>query len=82
MAGYAFVTLTGPHGIRALQEKQRVIREMQKHNADDAKHNERMRERNQRLEASPADQELEIRNQLKMVRPDEKVFITGQPDSH
>jgi len=76
---YAFVTLTGPHGIHALMEKQRLIQEMQKRNAIDAQKIERIREHIQRLDDNPAEQELEIRDRLKLVHPDEKVFITGQP---
>jgi cell division protein FtsB len=77
---YAVVTLSGPHGIRALQEKQRLIQEMQKRNTVEAQEIERIKEHIQRLDESPAEQELEIRERLKLVHPDEKVFITGQPE--
>ena len=76
---YAFVTLQGPHGIRALQDKQRQIEEMQKRNAETAKEIERMRDHIRRLSDDPKEQELEIRERLKLVKPGEKVYITGDP---
>lgn len=76
---YAFVTLTGPRGIHALLQKQHFIQEMQKRNAIDAQRNERIREHINRLDKNPSEQELEIRDRLKLVHPDEKVFITGTP---
>ena len=76
---YAVVTLNGSHGIRALMEKQRLIQDMQQRNAIEAKRIERIREHIKRLDENPAEQELEIRERLKLVHPDEKVFITGQP---
>ena len=80
VVAYAFVTLSGPHGIHAMVEKQRLIQEMQKRNAIEAQRIERIKEHIKRLDDSPAEQELEIRERLKLVHPDEKVFITGQPD--
>ena len=79
---YAAVTLTGPHGVHALMEKQRLIQQMQKRNGIDAKINERIQEHIKRLNDNPTEQELEIRERLKLVHPDEKVFITGEPDKH
>jgi cell division protein FtsB len=74
---YALVTLNGPHGIRALMERQRLIHEMQRQNAIDAAKIERIKEHIKRLDDNPSEQELEIRERLKLVHPDEKVFITG-----
>jgi cell division protein FtsB len=79
VAGYAFVTLRGPRGVHALFEKQAQIRQMEKRNADLDKEIERKREHIKRLGDNPADQELEIRERLKLVHPNEKVFITGPP---
>ena len=62
-----------------LMEKQRVIHEMEKRNSDAAKEIERMRERLDRLSNDPAEQELEIRQRLKLVHPGEKVYVTGDP---
>jgi cell division protein FtsB len=76
---YALVTLSGPHGVHALMEKQRLIQELQKRNAIEAQRIERIKEHVKRLDDNPAEQELEIRDRLKLVHPDEKVFITGEP---
>jgi len=80
VATYAFVTLRGPHGIQAMMEKQRTIQDLEKQNSDTAKEIERMKGHLQRLSDDPAEQELEIRQRLKLVRPGEKVYITGDPD--
>ena len=76
---YAFFTLRGPHGIPALLERQRQIKEMQQRNAQLDREIERMRDRIKRLADNPAQQELEIRDRLKLVKPGEKVYITGDP---
>jgi cell division protein FtsB len=79
VAGYAVETLRGPKGVHALLDKQDQIQKLEQHNAALAKEVERMRERIKRMDESPAQQELEIRDRLKLVRPGEKVFITGDP---
>lgn len=76
---YAFFTLRGPHGIPGLLEKQREIHEMEEKNTKLDQEIERMRDRIKRLATSPSDQELEVRQRLKLVKPGEKVFITGKP---
>jgi cell division protein FtsB len=80
VAGYAVVTLRGPKGIPALIARQHQIEQAEKHNAELAREIERQRDHIQRLANSPAEQELEIRERLKLVHPGEKVFITGQPE--
>jgi len=80
VSGYALMTLRGPRGIPALIAKQHQIAEGEQRNAALARDIERQREHIQRLADSPNEQELEIRGRLKLVHPDEKVFITGQPD--
>ena len=80
VAGYAIVTLHGPKGIPALIARQHQIEQAEKRNAELAREIERKREHIHRLANSPADQELEIRERLKLVHPNEKVFITGQPE--
>jgi cell division protein FtsB len=79
VAGYALVTLRGPRGIPGLLEKQRQIQDMEKRNAGLNREIERKREHIRRLESNPAEQELEIRDRLKLVHPNEKVFIIGRP---
>jgi cell division protein FtsB len=80
VASYAVVTLRGPKGVHALFDKQALIRQMEKRNADLDKEIERKREHIKRLSDNPSEQELEIRGRLKLVHPNEKVFITGPPE--
>ncbi len=79
VAAYVFFTLEGPHGLRAFEEKRAQIRVMEKRNAALAQEIERKREHIRRLEENAAEQELEIRERLKLVRPNEKVYIIGEP---
>jgi cell division protein FtsB len=79
VASYAVFTLQGPRGIAALIDKQHQIRDMEKRNSILAQEIERKREHIRRLEENPGEQELEIRERLKLVRPDEKVYIIGEP---
>jgi len=76
-ASYAFVTLHG--GIPALIQKQSEIRTLEKQNAYLAREIEFRLERIQRLREDESEQELEIRQRLKLVRPGEKVFILQDP---
>ena len=73
--GYAVVTLRGPKGIAGLVAKRQQIEQLEKRNAILAQENERLREHIQRLDDNPAQQELEIRQRLKLVKPGEKVFL-------
>ncbi len=75
VAGYALVALRGPQGIPGLVEKKRQVQEMEKRNAALARAIEQKRDRINRLRDSQTEQELEIRQRLKLVRPGEKVFI-------
>lgn len=74
-AGYAFLALQGPHGVPDLIQKRRLIREYEKKNADLARQIEEERARIGRFNEGKPDQELKIRERLKLVKPDEKVFI-------
>ena len=60
-------------------EKRRQKREYEKKNADLARQIEEQRARIGRFSDSPSGQELEIRQRLKLVKPDEKVFILQDP---
>lgn len=75
VAVYAVVVLRGPQGIPALLEKRRGVRDLQDQNATLAQENQRKKERIQRLKDNPSEQELEIRKQLKLLRPGETSFI-------
>jgi cell division protein FtsB len=79
LAGYAYIALRGPRGLRGLLEKQDQIHQMEQRIADRQREIERKKEHIRRLESNPAEQELEIRERLKLVHPNEKVFIIGQP---
>jgi len=79
VSGYAFVTLRGPHGFRALVDKQAQIKQLEKRNTELAREIQRKREHIFRLGHDPAEQEREIRERYKLVKPGEKVYITGQP---
>ncbi len=80
LASYAYVTLRGPRGVRALFEKQDQVRQMEQRIVAQRVEIERKKERIRRLQNSPSEQELEIRDRLKLVRPNEKIFIIGNPD--
>jgi cell division protein FtsB len=72
---FAFFTMRGPRGISAWMEKRQEIREMEDRNATLARENQLKREYIERLSQSEADQEIEIRRRLKLVKPNEKVFM-------
>ena len=78
VASYAIFTLRGPTGVPGLLEKRHQIELLEKRNATLAQQNERKRDHIQRLTNNPAEQELEIRQRLKLVRPDEKVYILSK----
>lgn len=75
IAGYGWIALRGPQGLQALVEKRREIRQLEEQNAAMALENERRRERILRLQESTSEQEMQIRKQLKLVRPGETTFI-------
>jgi len=75
VGGYGWIALHGPQGIQALVEKRRQIRELEDQNATMARENERRKDRIHRLEDSSSEQEMEIRKQLKLLRPGETTFI-------
>ena len=75
IAVYGVVALRGPRGIPALLDKRREIQQLQEQNAATAAEIERRKERIQRLEHSGTEQEMEIRKQLKLLRPGETTFI-------
>lgn len=74
---YAFFSF--PKGMHAWQEKQRQVQEMEKRNAELARDVERQKEHINRLNNNPAEQELEIRKRLKLLHPDEKLYIMSDP---
>jgi cell division protein FtsB len=79
VASYAYFALRGPKGLSALADKRAEIRELERRNEELVKQIERKREHIRRLNDNPAEQELEIRERLKLVHPNEKVYIIGSP---
>ena len=77
--GYAFFAF--PQGVHAWQDKQRQIQEMEKRNDSLARQVERQKDYINRLQNNPAAQELEIRKRLKLLHPEEKLYITGEPEA-
>lgn len=80
---YAWIAVSGPQGLQALMEKRHEIRELQEQNSALTREIEHRRDRIRRLEDSPSEQEMEIRKQLKLLRPGETTFILpdGPKDS-
>jgi len=76
VVSYAFFAY--PKGMHAWEDKQRQIQEMEKRKAGLAQEVERKKEHVSRLRDNPAEQELEIRKRLKLLRPDEKSYIVGE----
>jgi cell division protein FtsB len=72
---YGFVALRGPQGIPALLDKWRDIHALEEQNATMQRENEYKKERIRKLKDSPAEQEMEIRKKLKLLRPGETTFI-------
>jgi len=80
---YTWIAVSGPQGLQALLEKRREIRQLQEQNAALTREIEHRRDRIRRLEDSPSEQEMEIRKQLKLLKPGETTFILpdGPKDS-
>ena len=76
---YAWMAVRGPQGIETLIEKHREIRGLEEQNAEMVRQNQALRERIVRLEQSDSEQELEIRKQLKLLRPGETTFLLPEP---
>ena len=75
LAVLLFFSLRVPQGYAALKQKHVEIRQLQKQNADLALENERKRDRIRKLRDSRSEQELEIRQRLKLLREGETSFI-------
>lgn len=67
--------LRGPQGLQALLAKHREIRRLEEDNAAQMLENQRRKARIERLVHNTAEQEMEIRKQLKLLRPGETTFI-------
>jgi cell division protein FtsB len=70
---YAFLAF--PKGMHVWQEKKREIDRVEQGNTQLRKEVERQKDYIHRLNTNPAAQELEIRKRLKLLHPDEKLYI-------
>ena len=75
MAVYGYVALSGPQGISRLYQKWAEIRQLEEDIANLRRDNLSKKDRIKRLESDPAEQEMEIRKRLKLLRPGETSFI-------
>ena len=72
---YAFVALEGPNGIPALLARRHQVAEYQQQNQQILRENAQKQQRIERLENNPIEQEMEIRQRLKLAKPGEKIYI-------
>ena len=72
---YAFAELRGPNGIQGMLEKRHQVHDLEVSNEQLTKELAQKQERIQRLENDPREQEMEIRERLKLASPNEKIFI-------
>lgn len=75
-----WAAVSGPRGLKALLEKREEIRRLQEENAALEAENARRRDRIHRLEDNRAEQELEIRKQLRLQREGETTFILPEQE--
>jgi cell division protein FtsB len=75
IALYGWIALRGPLGIQSLLDRRQEIRTLQEKNAAMAREVERRRDRIRRLTDSTSEQDMEIRKQLKLLKPGETSFI-------
>ena len=72
---YVFVSLEGPNGIPALLSKRRQAAAYEQQNQQILRENVQKEQRIERLENNPIEQEMEIRQRLKLAKPGEKIYI-------
>ena len=77
-ASYAFFALRVPRGFKGLSERRQQIEQLEKRNALLEQEIERKQEHVRRLSSNPGEQELEIRQRLKLVHPGDKVYILSK----
>jgi cell division protein FtsB len=72
---YAFVALRGPNGIQGLLDKRQQVHELEAGNERLHREIDQKQGRIQRLRDDPREQEIEIRQRLKLAAPGEKIYI-------
>ncbi len=75
---YAFVALRGPNGIQSLMDKRKAVAEFDAQNEQLRRDIALKQARIQRLQDDPREQEIEIRQRLKLAAPGEKIFILDE----
>lgn len=78
---YAFISLEGPNGIPALLSKRHQVAEYEQQNQQILRENTQKEQRIERLENNPIEQEMEIRQRLKLAKPGEKIYILDESNS-
>jgi cell division protein FtsB len=78
VVGYALFALRGAHGVSGLMEKRRQIEQLEKRNAALQQEIQQRQEHVRRLTDDPGEQELEIRQRLKLVKPGEKIYVLSK----
>jgi len=77
--GLAIYRLAGPQGIPLVLERHRQVDELRRQNAELKREIESRKARIQSLAENPADVELEIRRQLKLLKKEETIFLLPEP---
>lgn len=75
LAAYATITLRGPQGVSALEQRRHEIRVLEEQNADLMRDIAAKKQRIEHLSDDPHTQELEIRKRLHKQRAGETQFI-------
>jgi cell division protein FtsB len=75
---YAFIELRGPNGFQGFLDRRKEVQQFEAGNEQLRRELAQKQERIRRLESDPAEQEIEIRERLKLAGPDEKVYILDE----
>jgi len=76
---YGLLALGGDHGVAALLDRRRDIRSLEEQNQRLAREIEAKRAKIVRLQDNRLEQELVIRQRLKLLRPNERTYILDGP---
>jgi cell division protein FtsB len=72
---YGYLQMRGPNGVSTLMEKREEIKSLEKENEKLQREIAAKRTRVEQLKNNPEDQEMEIRKELKLLKPGEKSYI-------
>ena len=79
LAAASYAVVTFPRGVSAFIERRKDIATTEKSVETLDKENQRIEDRIRRMANDPEEQERVVKERLKYVHPDEKVYITGEP---